>query len=104
MTSLQRLSFVPSVNNMSHQRLHDSDENSSDDDENSPLTQDLYGGRWRNLTFFNNRNMARMKTIANILFDYKRVMCVFQSKDFGRYQSMGRFSRFTSAQRQRVND
>jgi len=47
MTSLQRLSFVPSVNNMSHQRLHDSDENnSSDDDENSPLTQDLYGGRY----------------------------------------------------------
>jgi len=46
-----RLSFVPSVNNMSHQRLHDSDENnSSDDDENSPLTQDLYGGRY--LTFF----------------------------------------------------
>lgn len=49
MTSLQRLSFVPSVNNMSHQRLHDSDENSSDDDENSPLTQDLYGGSQRTL-------------------------------------------------------
>jgi len=52
MTSLQRLSFVPSVNNMSHQRLHDSDENnSSDDDENSPLTQDLYGGRYLKIFF-----------------------------------------------------
>ncbi|XP_050429583.1 chitin synthase chs-2 [Adelges cooleyi] len=47
MASLQRLSFVPSVNNLSHQRLQDSDENSTDDDESSPLTQDLYGGSQR---------------------------------------------------------